>query len=101
MKYDDHDSPCLYRFVQLIALETSKHYGPYAIAVIVKGSIDYLIGMVLEEQIGLMRDVRGTLVGTPLALDIFNEFMDGYIMFHCSHSRYRLREIGVVLGRKE
>jgi len=54
-----------------------------------------------QEQIGLMRDVRGTLAGSPLALEIFNEFMDGYIAFQYSHSRHRLREIGVVLGGKE
>lgn len=52
LKCDDYDDPCICRFVQLIALETSKHYRLYVIGVIVKGSIDYLIWMVFEEQIG-------------------------------------------------
>jgi hypothetical protein len=77
------------------------YHAIYTTGVIVKGSFDYLIGMIFKEQIGLMRDVRGALAGSPLALEIFNEFMDGYIVFQYSHSRHRLREIGAVLGGKE
>jgi hypothetical protein len=47
-----------------------------------------------------VRDVRNTLDGT-LASEVFDEFMDDFVMFHCSNSRYRLRETGVVLGEKE
>jgi hypothetical protein len=47
----DCKDPCLYRFVELIAVETRTHYDPYATGIIIKGSIHGFLGMILKERI--------------------------------------------------
>jgi hypothetical protein len=40
VKDDDYNDPCLYRFVQPIALETSKHYRPYTVEIVMLEKLD-------------------------------------------------------------
>lgn len=51
MEEGDYKDLCFYRFVELIAVETRTHYGPYATGTIMKGSIDGFLGMILKERI--------------------------------------------------
>ena len=53
-----------------------------------------------KEQADLANEIRRALVGYPEALQAANDFISGYIMYHCTNSRYRLREIGIILGGK-
>jgi hypothetical protein len=56
----DYKDPCLYQFVELIAVETRMHYEPYAIGIIIKGSIHGFPGMILKDRIRTeFRDTAG------------------------------------------
>jgi hypothetical protein len=201
---NSYEDPIIGLYMRHVTLETPKHYGPYGTGVIVKGSIDYLIGCLLEgelpdrmqvpktasrwtsffrgktgmgelyahfifpqeqfkephhlesfvptvpdiaelinkindvcsyykecvvssedynfvmtesrrtgltpvqilrqichEQVELVREVKEALAAHPLAHEAFSGFINGYLMYHCTNSRYRLYEIGVHLGQKQ
>ncbi|CCX32288.1 isoprenoid synthase domain-containing protein [Pyronema domesticum] len=201
---NNYKDPIIGIFMRHVTLETPKHYGPYATGVIVKGSIDYLIGCLLEaelpkkmqvpkaagrwttffrgktgmgelyshflfpleqfsepedvryyiasipdiaeiinkindilsfykesvvgdedynyvclearrtgqtpveilrescdEQVRLVKEIKEALSAHDLCHEAFSEFVVGYIMYHCTNSRYRLSEIGVILGPQD
>ncbi|KAI5819291.1 isoprenoid synthase domain-containing protein [Pyronema omphalodes] len=201
---NDYKDPIIGIFMRHVTLETPKHYGPYGTGIIVKGSIDFLIGCLLEaempkkmqvpktaarwttffrsktgmgeiyshflfpleqfsepedvkyyiasipdiaeninkindilsfykesvvgnerdnyvclearrtgrtpvevlrkiceEQVQFVSEVKEALSAHDLCQEAFSEFITGYIMYHCSNSRYRLSEIGVILGPQD
>ncbi|RPA83933.1 terpenoid synthase [Ascobolus immersus RN42] len=53
-----------------------------------------------DKQVGLVRGMRKMLVDNPLVLGIYEDFVDGYVRWHCNASRHRLGEIGFGASKK-